>query len=71
MFKCHAVTGSSHIVVVCMLVTAGVIVDTHCLVVERHHLAAYVPERLGVVIGRVHSCSFGVNSTHLTFVVSV
>lgn len=43
---------------------------THRLVVECHHLAACIPKRLWVVIGWVHSCSFGVNSTHLSFVVS-
>ena len=45
--------------------------STHSLVVERHHLAADVPERLGDVIGWVHSCSFGVNSAHLPLIVSV
>lgn len=44
--------------------------STHRLVVERHHLAAYIPERLGVVVGWVHSCSFGVNPAHLPLVVS-
>lgn len=47
-----------------------VVISTHCLVVERHKLAAYVPKRLGVVVGRVHSCSFGVNPAHLPFIVS-
>lgn len=45
-------------------------ISTHRLVVERHHLASDVPKRLRVVIGRVHSCSFGVNPAHLPLVVS-
>lgn len=43
---------------------------THGLVVERHHLAADVPERLWVVIGGVHSGSFRINPAHLPFIIS-
>lgn len=42
---------------------------THSLVVERHHLAADVPERLWAVIRWVHSCSFRVNPAHLPFII--
>lgn len=45
-------------------------ISTHSLVVERHHLAAYVPKGLGAVIGWVHSCPFGVNPAHLPLIVS-
>lgn len=47
-----------------------VFISTHCLVVECHHLAAYVPKVLGAVIGWVDSCSFGVNPAHLPLIVS-
>lgn len=43
---------------------------THGLVVQRHHLTAYVPERLRAIVRRVHTCSFGVDSAHLSLVIS-
>lgn len=53
---------------ICSLVCVSI--STHCLVVEGHHLAAYVPKELGAVIGWVNSCSFGVNPAHLPLIVS-
>lgn len=62
---------SSHVVYGIMWLSVHcVFISTHRLVVERHHLAAYVPKRLGVVIGWVHSRSFGVNPAHLPLIVS-
>lgn len=43
---------------------------THCLVVERHHLASDAPKRLWGVIRRIHSGPFGVNPAHLPFIIS-
>lgn len=42
---------------------------THSLEVEGHHLAASIPEDLGHVVGRVHSCPLGVNPAQLHLVV--
>lgn len=50
-------------VCVCLCVTWG-------LEVERNHLASSVPENLRNIITGVHSTSFGVDSTHLLFVVA-
>lgn len=43
---------------------------THGLEVECHHLAANIPEHLGLVVGGVHPGAFGVNAAHLPLVVS-
>ena len=43
---------------------------TYSLVVERHQLAASVPEELRHVVGGVHSGSFGVNTTQLGLIIS-
>lgn len=44
---------------------------THCLEIEGNHLASSIPEHLGHVVRRVHSCALGVHSAHLAFIVAV
>lgn len=43
---------------------------TYGLEVEGDHLAASIPKHLWHVVGRVYSCSLGVNPAQLHFVVS-
>ena len=43
---------------------------THCLEVECHHLTSSIPEELRHVVGRVHTCPFGIYPAKLHLVVS-